>query len=370
MDERSITVFYDGNHYTFRWLKALFAAKKTFKKRNIRICYADVGEYFPHKFNLSRLESKFNKKYDIVFLAFHHSTCDFFKYEQKIQIDFLKKVKNACKQLVWLDTADSTGNCKFEILPYVDKYLKKQFLKDKNIYTSEIWGGRYFCDYYHKKYSIDDDTISGDISCVLDEKYMHKLGLSWNVGLGDFSANGVIQYLFPFSKKRKKFIPPDCKERNYDVHFRGSSWSPVAGYQRKKCSELLSQREDLRYPNPKKKVFKIKYNQEMMRSRSVLSPFGWGEICSRDFECFMKGAALIKPDMDYLDTFPNWYIKGETYISIDWDFCDFESIMNYIKYNKEEVLLIARRGQTYYKKMMGDTGKEIFVEHLLKEIFA
>ena len=32
----------------------------------------------------------------------------------------------------------------------------------------------------------------------------------------------------------------------------------------------------------------------------MLSPFGWGEICYRDFEAALNGMLLIKPDMNTL----------------------------------------------------------------------
>lgn len=35
--------------------------------------------------------------------------------------------------LVWLDTADSTGTCMFDVMPYVDLYFKKQLLKIQKI---------------------------------------------------------------------------------------------------------------------------------------------------------------------------------------------------------------------------------------------
>lgn len=47
------------------------------------------------------------------------------------------------------------------------------------------------------------------------------------------------------------------------------------------------------------------YNNELVRSRIVLSPFGWGELCFRDFEAVFSGALLMKPDMSHLETWPD-----------------------------------------------------------------
>ena len=73
MNSRTITVFYDGSHYIFRWLKALFSAHNEFKQRGFKIEYADFHEYCMHKFDSEKLKQKLQrKKYDIIFFAYHH----------------------------------------------------------------------------------------------------------------------------------------------------------------------------------------------------------------------------------------------------------------------------------------------------------
>ena len=51
----------------------------------------------------------------------------------------------------------------------------------------------------------------------------------------------------------------------------------------------------------------------------ALSPFGQGEVCYRDFEIPEFGVAMIKPNMDIVNTEPNPYIANETYISVELD---------------------------------------------------
>ena len=67
MSNRTITVFYDGSHYIFRWLKALFSAHNEFKQRGFKIEYADFHEYCMHKFDSEKLKK--NIAYDIIFFA-------------------------------------------------------------------------------------------------------------------------------------------------------------------------------------------------------------------------------------------------------------------------------------------------------------
>ena len=107
---------------------------------------------------------------------------------------------------------------------------------------------------------------------------------------------------------------------------------------------------------------------ELQKTRSVLSPFGWGEICGRDFECFVYGAALIKPSVEHLRTFPQWYVDGKTYVAIDWDFYNFDEIMNWLKNKPEEVQRIAENGQAMMKHYWSKEGKKEFVDHVINEL--
>ena len=44
------------------------------------------------------------------------------------------KIQKINPNIVWLDLTDSSGTTQFEVLPYVKKYVKKQFYKDKSFY--------------------------------------------------------------------------------------------------------------------------------------------------------------------------------------------------------------------------------------------
>ena len=135
--------------------------------------------------------------------------------------------------------------------------------------------------------------------------------------------------------------------------------------------ERLKNANGLSCPDTTKRVPIKEYIKELMNSRTVCSPFGWGEICRRDFETFIYGGALIKPDMSHIDTFPQWYIPEETYLPIRWDFSNFDELLEDLKdSNKDEYFrFIAHKGQDTFKSMMTTKrGKEIFVNHLLKQL--
>lgn len=326
---REITIIYDGSHYIYRWLKPLMWARDEFSTYGYSLHFLNYSDYLPI-FKNKEKKSLFKAvkcKYDIVMLAFHHSTSYLCTCSVNERLSLLQQIRQNCNSLIWLDTADSTGTCMFDVMPVVDFYLKKQILKDKQRYLSPIWGGRTFCEYYHATSGLDDDQLRQDYS-VLNAKFIDKLRLSWNVGLGDLFAKGISLLFHPFDMVKPQFIDPNSNIKDLELHFRGSGWSPVAGFQRSKCRELVDKLENISHPDVNTKIPYKKYVEEIKRAKMVLSPFGWGEICTRDFEAFAYGATLIKPSMEHAITYPNWYIPNKTYIPLKWDFSNFHEIIN------------------------------------------
>ena len=70
-------------------------------------------------------------------------------------IDLLVLAKEKADKVIWLDTSDSTSVTHFELLPYVDLYLKKHIFRDKSLYKKQFYGGRIFSDYYHNEYGAE-----------------------------------------------------------------------------------------------------------------------------------------------------------------------------------------------------------------------
>ena len=73
------------------------------------------------------------------------------------------------------------------------------------------------------------------------------------------------------------------------------------------------------------------YLGTMFRSKVVVSPWGWGEACHRDYEAWLLGAVLVKPPMDHVRTWPEMYRPNETYISCRVDFADLPEIVERVK---------------------------------------
>ena len=82
---------------------------------------------------------------------------------------------------------------------------------------------------------------------------------------------------------------------------------------------------------------KTQFLRLMADSKIALSPFGMGEICFRDFELMQFGTIMVKPSMEHLQTLPNPYIPGVTYIPVEHDWSDLKTVLdssveNYFEY--------------------------------------
>lgn len=362
---RTITVIYDGTLYTYTWLKTLLCLKPFFNKLGFRIQLLDILSYLPvSNICTNQIQKALkNNSYDIVLLAFHHSTSSLGKMSSDDRLKLLYEIKSKTKRLVWLDTADSTGSCMFDVMPAVDKYLKKQIYKDINLYKTPLYLDRLYSDYYNRELNLHNEYVCKRI--LLQDEYVYKLGISWNAGLNDFLSKGFVK-LIPNYIKYPKYKPAGGDRVN-DVFFNGTTnYESLISYQRQRTCELLRRiGEKLNVPDPGMPMNHKQYIDNMKNSKSCISPFGWGEICYRDFESFFYGATLLKPTVNHLETYPNFFIENETYIPIDWSFRNIEEVFERVK--SKEYEQIAKNGQKLYIDYIRNKKEEIAI-HIINSI--
>lgn len=196
--------------------------------------------------------------------------------------------------------------------PYVDWYLKKSLFKDRTLYSRDFRGDTNLTEYYGDLYGIDADPVAWHTPKAL----WPKLRLSPNFLTARQFLTG-----FPAGKC------PQQTGRALDVQTRlgrkGSAW-------------YSSMRDDAiartdAIPgitrSPTGRISYGAYMEEMRDARLCFSPFGYGELCWRDIEAFQTGSVLIKPDMSHLETLPDLYEAGVTYLPVKWDFSDLEHVV-------------------------------------------
>ncbi len=283
--------------------------------------------------------------------------------EIKPVIDFLVQAKAKIGSLVLFDTSDGSGSQCLILTQFVDLHLKKQLYKDLNQYTIDCGDKGFMC-------WIPNDATPSNIKYYTTTKgHLHKFKLSWNIGMVDYRYFPLSKYypigtskLFPSKFNFIKTTNPNS-QRDLLTSYRGSTSNDTRySFQRAAIIEFIKKFG----PNPKikagKYIKKEAYLKEMSLSQISFSPFGWGEVCYRDFEIFLSGSVLVKPNMEHLDTYPNYYFPNETYIPLKWDMSDLSEVFNdLVTTPKSDLQAIASRGQELF--IEAQSSSDNFVNH-------
>ena len=312
-----------------------------------------------------------------------------------VLLDYLSEIRSKVKKIIWFDNSDSSSVTNFEVMPYIDIYLKKQILINKSLYNSNFYGGRIFTDFYHKKFKIIDKKEFIN-NFPLKKKYENKLKLSWNIGLGNVHNSfnplyKILRLFFPLfiiKKFSDDFIKPE-KAREIDFFFRGSikyERNTIKFHREKLFNELKIKLSKKNYVSiignnvfhnnaistfikkAKGELSNSDYLKIQNNSKISFSPFGWGELGARDYEIILGGSLLVKPRMDHMETWPNIFIPNKTYVPLEWDFSNLEEIFEtYINNHKLRNTIISS-SQEAYRESISENGMDKFCKWFIKQI--
>lgn len=306
-----------------------------------------------------------------------------------VDLDELIKLSNKNKNIIWFDMRDSAGTTQFEVLPFVKKYVKKNgIFRNLDLYNNNLKGGRYYTDYYINKYNLKDN-VEYETS-KLDFKYKNKLIMGWNIGVEDyfdFINFTRFHYLYEFinfkvfNKRTYSFLLKNYQEWKQDNNKKKINTVMNTSYNRNSISfqrklfkkkilntkyrDYVSEIGDL----GKKRLSLKNYYKLMQNTQIIICPHGWGEIGNREFLATKMGAAFIKPDMSYIDTWPNIYIKNETYIPCDLDFSNIEYLIDELSNNINLRKKLVNNSLSIIDDIYSEKGKSFFLRKI-KEIIS
>lgn len=257
-----------------------------------------------------------------------------------------REAAGARARLVYMDGDDDLCVLWPELLPIVDLYVKKHVFRDSAEHTRPRIGKTNLTDYVSRTFgtSFDDDIIP--TSHGVPEEHLGKIVLGWNIALDDKIR----------SLHRSTARVPNDAEKDVDVVCRATVSEEAWIYPLRAAILPALRRLAPRYRvlTPETKVPEDVYYGEMRRSRVCVSPFGYGEICWRDFEAILSGCLLVKPDVGHVLTEPDIFVPYETYVPVRWDFADLEDVLvRYLDDPRERLRIAsnARRVLTdYYER--------------------
>ena len=321
----------------FHTLSPFFSFEKSY-----RITYTDSERYCLEK-----------DRNEILFIV------RYFLKPDLVNEELLQKLRAKYRKIVFFNGNAGGGIHRPQVLPYVDFFYSKSLFKDRSLYKKPLYGGELYSDFYHRNFGIKDKDEK-IVPAVADEKDLDKLRLSWNVGVGEFPRHKFLQRVGVATARtvgvngtllsmRKNRLENPENTGEYAVHARlGYQRRESITWQRRLLMEKLGGMDGVLTG----KINQRQYNREIRNSRIIFSPFGWGELCFRDFEAVLSGALLVKPDMSHLETWPDIFVPGETYVSLRWDGEDLEEKLNLYLSDEKERKRIAENAFESYRNQV------------------
>lgn len=307
-----------------------------------------------------------HKVYDVV-IVLSRFTSEMNKEEK---LAFLREIKPKAGRLLWFSERDSAGFTEFEVLPFVDQYLSKHIYKNLEDYNQSFYFNRKYVDYYAKLLDLKREPFHANEPLKKYEEHQHKIGLWWNIAYNNVGLLPRWRWLantYIFNKN-PTFPTPEISDsasnRDIDLHalFIIKEQRGHVNIQRRFSLQKLKELEKVNMPPITKRLSLNKYMDFMRRSQCVYSPFGWGEICYRDFASFLTGSCLLKPDLSDIHTWPNIFQANYTYVPIQWDLEDLEEKLEYFLAHHEEREQIAFNGYKEYISLWENNGIQKLLE--------
>jgi glycosyltransferase involved in cell wall biosynthesis len=290
------------------------------------------------------------KGYDLIALKLQYKTPT--KNVEKIATH-VSQHKESGTKLAYFDGIDDLCVHWPVLLDHVDFYVKRHAFRDRSLYLKDHVGSTNLTDYVFRTYGAD--ALGGDSSAsgAVKENHLPKIMLGLTFGMDEWA-------LLLHQEARRKGL---SAERPHDVVCRADIPQNWMACLRKPIGPVM---ERLRAKGrtvitPEKRVSREEFYQEMASAKIYISPFGYGEICGRDYECTILGALLIKPDMGHVEAYPDIYRPYETYVPVAWDYSDLEEKVEHYLENPDERMRITSNARAVVDEAYGE---KWFVDHV------
>jgi len=228
----------------------------------------------------------------------------------------LLKQRNPNAKIVFLDSFAPLDLRFAQALdPVVDAYVKKHVFRDRSRYGVATQGDTNLMEYFERYYEL---PASPATLFPIPQGFLSKLF----VGPSFLTSREMLPVFHsgqtPLSRKKRLGI-------HARLGAKGTPWYQAMREHALSACEPFSGKGIVTFQS----VGKRRYMNELAQSHICFSPFGYGEVCWRDYEAIMCGALLLKPDMSHLQTDPDIFVPYETYVPVAWDFSDLSDKLDY-----------------------------------------
>lgn len=261
--------------------------------------------------------------------------------------------KAAATKLTYFDGIDDLCILWPSVLEHVDFYMKRHVFRDRSLYLKGHVGSTNLTEHVFRAHgagALNGDSVArGKVPSM----HLHKIIAGLTFGMDEWALR-----LHEETPKASL-----ATERPHDVVCRADIPDNWMGYLRRPIGPVMERlrAKGLNVITPEKRVSREEFYQEMASAKIYISPFGYGEICGRDYECAILGSLLIKPDMGHAEAYPDIYRPYETYVPVAWDFADLEEKVEHYLNNPEERLRITANARAVLDEAYSE---EWFVDHV------
>lgn len=196
-----------------------------------------------------------------------------------------------------------------------------------SLINEETYQGRYHCSLIKKEFPVifKDEPLDKKPQPITEEQYS-KIFIGWNFGMYDLVISCLI------------YKPSFDSLRPIDVHFAGNikygRCNSIEEHRRACVNKIKTLSPPLRIIAETNRYQKrLDYQKTLHQTKIVVSPWGFGEACYRDYEAMYCGCVLIKPNSDFVKVEPNIYQSNITYVPCSPNFEDLKDKVNYVLSN-------------------------------------
>jgi len=274
--------------------------------------YHYYAKAFRQRFDADIREVPVDADLDVALLQSATTICfqTYFNISSKALAALIDQIRaaNPTARLVYLDWFAPTDlRLAARVGPLVDAYVSKHLLLDRAQYGRPTFGDTTLMDYYGHAYDLNHDIEK----FIIPKGFIDKLHLGPSFATADFMLPAFDRAAMPDGPR-----PVDLHAR---IAVEGTPWYHAM---RRACSDAVDALENVRTTTG----FGVRHDlflKELRASKICFSPFGYGEVCWRDYEAVLCGAALLKQDMSHVETQPDIFRPFETYVPVKWDLSDF-----------------------------------------------
>jgi hypothetical protein len=327
----------DGHLYTSEQQFAPLARYYSALRRHLGVVFYRI----PLTVALEKQSSYF-AKFDAVGLKLKFTTDT--NSVDNILSNLSSKLDKKNTQTIYFDGDDDSNVQWLNVVRWCDLYVKKHALSGKDQYHKLYSGKSNLTDYVSKRFGLSfaENIIPSSGPLKLED--ISKIYVGWNIALDDKIHDLFVKKTNDVELKDidvvcRAFVPPE-------------TW--IYNLRNEALNYINRMGARFRVLAPKNRVPQDEYYREMRRSRICVSPFGYGEICWRDFEAILCGCLLVKPDMGHVVAKPNVFKPGATYVSVKWDYSDLEETCQYYINNEDERLKIVLNAQCILKEALSE----------------